>query len=122
MNNKIEVCLSDDDVISILNIKDKAFYNYPMFKIIQFILSMESFLKNSFGETIVKKWLNEGIDSELLKVGAKSWQKGKIKLRFNLEFIPDEPELEETSTNETVEIDLVTSSLDEIRQKIKQTN
>jgi hypothetical protein len=33
---------------------------------------------------------DRGIDCEVLKVGAQSWQKGKIRLKVSLEFIPDE--------------------------------
>lgn len=40
-----------------------------------------------------KKWLNDGVEVEVLKVGALSWQKGKLKLKVTVEFCPDEPEL-----------------------------
>lgn len=43
---------------------------------------------------IYQKWFAEGIDCEMLKIGTKSWQKGKVKinLQVSLEFCPDEPE------------------------------
>jgi KGK domain len=50
-------------------------------------------------------WFDRGIDCELLKVGAKGWQKGKIRLKVSLEFIPDE----------TID-DRQTSELDDIRE------
>ncbi len=34
----------------------------------------------------------EGVNCEILKVGAQSWQKGKIRLKVTLEFVPDEME------------------------------
>lgn len=40
-----------------------------------------------------KKWLNDGLEVEVLKVGALAWQKGKLKLKVTVEFCPDEPEL-----------------------------
>lgn len=42
------------------------------------------------------KWLDEGIDCEILKPGAQGWQKGKVKLHINvtIEFCPDESEIE----------------------------
>lgn len=40
-----------------------------------------------------KKWLNDGVEVEVLKVGALGWQKGKLKLKVTVEFCPDEPEL-----------------------------
>jgi KGK domain len=42
-----------------------------------------------------KDWLGDGIDCEILNIGAKGWQKGKIKIRVSVEFCPDEPEIEE---------------------------
>lgn len=46
-----------------------------------------------------------GIDCEILKVGAKGWQKGKVRLKVTLEFCPDEPEE-----------NIAESPLDDIRQ------
>lgn len=42
------------------------------------------------------KWFSDGIDCEVLKLGAKGWQKGKVKINFqvSVEFCPDEPEVE----------------------------
>ncbi|MBL1209236.1 KGK domain-containing protein [Geminocystis sp. GBBB08] len=37
-----------------------------------------------------KKWINDGVEVELLKVGALGWQKGKLKLKVTVEFCPDE--------------------------------
>lgn len=42
---------------------------------------------------------------QVLKLGASSWQKGKIKISLKVEFIPDEPEK-------------IESPLDDIRQAI----
>jgi len=42
-----------------------------------------------------KDWLGDGMDCEILKIGAKGWQKGKIKIRVSVEFCPDEPEITE---------------------------
>lgn len=41
-------------------------------------------------------WFGEGIDCEILKPGAKGWEKGKVKLHINvtIEFCPDKPEIE----------------------------
>lgn len=41
------------------------------------------------------KWFTEGKNCEILKIGAKGWQKGKIRLRVILEFEPEEPETNE---------------------------
>jgi hypothetical protein len=37
-----------------------------------------------------KKWINDGVEVEVLKVGALGWQKGKLKLKVTVEFLPDE--------------------------------
>lgn len=58
-----------------------------------------------------KDWLGDGIDCEILKIGAKGWQKGKIKIRVNVEFCPDEPEIEKAP-----EITEPESPLDDIRR------
>ncbi|HEY9804511.1 MAG TPA: KGK domain-containing protein [Leptolyngbyaceae cyanobacterium] len=42
-------------------------------------------------------WFDEGIDCEVLQPATKGWQKGKLKLKVTLEFIPDEPIVEEES-------------------------
>ncbi|MFE1743813.1 KGK domain-containing protein [Coleofasciculus sp. H7-2] len=54
-----------------------------------------------------KFWLNNGVDCEVLKLGAKSWQKGKFRIRVNVEFIPDELEIPQTE-----------SPLDDLRKMI----
>ena len=55
------------------------------------------------------KWLGEGVYCEVLQLGAKNWQKGKIKIRVSVEFCPDESKESE-------------SSLDDIRQAIENSN
>ncbi|MEA5537289.1 KGK domain-containing protein [Crocosphaera sp. XPORK-15E] len=56
------------------------------------------------------KWLTNGKDCEILKVGSNGWKKGKIRLKITLEFIPDEPEINEPE-----------SPLDDIRQSMNQS-
>ena len=56
------------------------------------------------------KWLLDGKDCEILQVGSNGWKKGKIRLKLSLEFIPDEPEMNE-----------IESPLDDIRQSINQS-
>lgn len=57
------------------------------------------------------KWFTEGKDCEILRIGAKGWQKGKIKIKVSVEFEPDEPEISEPE-----------SPLDDLRQLLKQDN
>lgn len=62
------------------------------------------------------KWLSEGKDCEILRIGAKCWQKGKIKIKVSIEFCPDEPDAEETLENSQPVINQMESPLDDIRQ------
>lgn len=34
-----------------------------------------------------------GIHCEILRIGSKGWQKGRIRVKVTLEFIPDDPEM-----------------------------
>ncbi len=53
-------------------------------------------------------WFQEGVDVEILRLGASNWQKGKMKIKVILEFEPDEPEQPK-------------SPLDDIRETINQS-
>jgi hypothetical protein len=57
------------------------------------------------------KFFDEGIDCEILKLGAKAWQKGNIRIKVTLEFIPDESNIIEPE-----------SPLDDLRHIINQEN
>ncbi len=63
--------------------------------------------------------LNKGIDCEILRIGAKGWKKGRLrlKLQVTVEFCPDEPDAEETP-----EISQSESPLDALRKMINQEN
>jgi hypothetical protein len=56
-------------------------------------------------------WFSEGVDCRILKAGSNGWQKGKLKLKVTIEFIPDEPEIPEYQ-----------SPLDEIRREMQQNS
>ncbi|MGB3403042.1 MAG: KGK domain-containing protein [Microcoleaceae cyanobacterium] len=60
------------------------------------------------------EWFDSGKECELLKEG-KRWQKGKLRIKLTLEFIPDEP-VEENDYQE------IESPLDEIRQQLTENN
>ena len=65
-----------------------------------------------------QKWFGDGIDCETLKIGAKGWQKGKVKIRVIVEFCPDEPEVEQTPENNQLEISPPESPLDDLRRQL----
>ncbi|MEB3178429.1 MAG: KGK domain-containing protein [Nostocaceae cyanobacterium] len=115
-NSHLENC-SDDDVL--------AFSSNHMFKIgllktaVSYAFTdkyqVSSILSSALSEKGVHihetiKVFAEGKDCEILKIGAKGWQKGKLRIRVSVDFIPDEPE---TSQPE--------SPLDDLRQKLNET-
>ncbi|MEG3867556.1 KGK domain-containing protein [Microcoleus sp. K1-B6] len=65
-----------------------------------------------------QQWFRDGIDCEALKIGAKGWQKGKVKIRVIVEFCPDEPEVEETPENNESETSKPESPLDDLRRQL----
>jgi len=69
---------------------------------------------------LYEKWFGEGIDCEILRVGANGWKKGKMKLKLNvtIEFCPDEPEVEETPENNESETSQPESPLDDLRRQL----
>ena len=69
---------------------------------------------------LYENWFGEGIDCEILRVGANGWKKGKIKLKLNvtIEFCPDEPKVEETSENNQLEISPPESPLEDLRRQL----
>lgn len=63
---------------------------------------------------------SEGVKAAALKFGAKGWQKGKIRIRMNVEFCPDETEVIETPTNNQPENNESELPLDDLRRMINQ--
>lgn len=57
------------------------------------------------------RWFEEGIECEILKIGSKGWQQGKLRLKVTLEFISEEPEITNTE-----------SPLDDLRRMINEDN
>ncbi|MGB3514204.1 MAG: KGK domain-containing protein [Microcoleaceae cyanobacterium] len=74
----------------------------------------------------------DGLECEVLRLGAQSWQKGKIKVKVTVEFCPDEPEeTEESETENETEVsdnnnsenlEAEVSPLDDLLQKFSQEN
>jgi hypothetical protein len=54
------------------------------------------------------KWIDEGVECEVLNLGANQWKKGKIRIKISFEFCPDEPAVSEYE-----------SPLDEIRREMQ---
>ncbi|HEY9905788.1 MAG TPA: KGK domain-containing protein [Candidatus Sericytochromatia bacterium] len=66
------------------------------------------------------RWFNDGIDCEILQIGSKGWQKGKVRIKVSVEFYVEEDS--EQLVSEPSEIELPESPLDDLRQMINQEN
>ena len=98
MNNGFE-SLHHRDVVSI---DPKNFDNLDVsntFKVVQLLEVIKEYIGSHTQEAHL---FDKGVDAEVLRLGAKDWQKGKV--RITLEFCPDEPE----------------SPLEDIRQRLKE--
>ena len=90
MSNAFEK-LEREDVISVYS--GGILVNNRTFTASEFIAAMLTVIKTQNGWTEEKaNWFSEGIDCKLLKPGAKSWQRGKV--RISLEFEPEKLEVE----------------------------
>ena len=59
----------------------------------------------------ISQLLDDGLYSEILKIGAKGWQKGKLRIKITIEFCPDQSEIAQPE-----------SPLDDLRQMLNQEN
>ncbi|MEG4851953.1 KGK domain-containing protein [Microcoleus sp. B5-D4] len=88
--------------------------------LIQQALNIDVALTTDQTRRLYENWFGEGIDCEILRVGANGWKKGKIKLKLNvtIEFCPDEPEVGETPENNESETSKPESPLDDLRRQL----
>jgi hypothetical protein len=68
------------------------------------------------------RWFGDGIDCEILKLGAKGWKKGKVRINVSVEFYVEEQEDSQTLGSDALEISPPESPLDDLRQMINQEN
>lgn len=81
---------------------------------------------------IKKSLFTEGLKGEVLRFGAKSWEKGKVRIKITVEFCPDEPEETEeiqpeneakiSNDNNLEYLEPEAAPLDDLRQKFNQEN
>lgn len=71
------------------------------------------------------KLLDEGLGCEVLKFKSQDWQKGKIRVRIEVDFCPDQPEpltsKSETEDGQNSNNQSLNSSLDDIRSIINES-
>jgi hypothetical protein len=65
-----------------------------------------------------EKWLNDGIECQILKPGATDWQKGTIKLKLVIEFHPDSSHPDQEHSAASLTSSGSDPSLDALRQMV----
>jgi len=118
-NDYLQKC-GNDDVIEFVN---TSFKLEKLKKILEYAYTnqnkipysiLSAFEENGarLGQvSVIQKLLADGLDAEVLKIGAKNWQKGKIRVKVILEFQSDEPEKVQPE-----------SPLDDLRQKLNENS
>ena len=120
MGNGFE-SLNQDDVVSV---KPDTFNNLDVsktFKVLDLIVAIREYV-GADGTDEENLYYGKGLNSEVLKLGAKGWQKGKLRIKFTLEFCSDEPEVEQITQSNEPEINQTESPLDDIRRMMNKDN
>jgi hypothetical protein len=123
MERNFESLDVDGEVVSV-EPSSKFLTAYPMFKTDQFKANIKQLFQKYSGTSaeITEKWLGEGMSCEVLKLDSNAWQKGEVRVKFTLEFCPDEPEVEEIKQSNDAEINQTESPLDDIRRMMNKDN
>lgn len=118
MNNKFER-LEREDVVSVYS--EQILVDNRTFMLNEFITALMPIVQKNSGTTWTEEkanWFTEGIDCKVLKPGAKSWQRGKV--RISLEFSLEKLEVIEAANNESQTNN--NSPLDDMRQMIPKNS
>lgn len=107
MSDGFKELINQDDVVSVSS-SDKAILQNSTFRVSELTNGIKNMFSRHSG-AIISKWLSEGVECEVLQLGATSWRKGTMRLKFDLEFCPDEPDESQQD-----------SPLDELRQIITE--
>lgn len=119
MNNNFE-SLEHEDVVSVYT--GQIFVTGRTFTVVEFITAMMQATKKQLGDLTDGRetWFGEGMECKILKPGAKSWQRGKIRL--TLEFTPENLDVAEANECNGLQHSKIDSPLDDIRQKMHKDN
>lgn len=117
MNNSFEN-LKSEDVVSVHN--GEILVKNTTFTVNEFISLLKQTVESKVGNLSEenRKWFEEGSDCCVLKPGAKSWERGKVRL--TLEFAPEVLEVVETADSSESENSKSESPLDDIRQRMSE--
>ena len=107
--------LEREDVVSVYS--GQILLNNRTFTISELIAALMPIVKEKSGSGWTEdkeQWFREGLECKILKPGAKSWRRGKVRL--TLEFTPEELEVAETLESSESQVNRARSPLDDIRQ------
>lgn len=104
--------LNPDEVVST---SGKIMELSRTFKISELFDELNSMFESHFGSGDMQLLFDEGLDSEVLKLGATNWQTGKIRL--SVEFSPVVDKISESSK---LEANPQASPLEDIRQMVTE--
>lgn len=91
---------------------------YPVLSIDQFQTCIENLINIGDGNRKKELFSKEGIPGKALRFGKKGWEQGKIRAKITVEFCPDEPEIEETTSKNSSAITPPESPLDDLRRQL----
>jgi hypothetical protein len=80
--------LDDDDVVSIAN-PNQSFAGTELCTVSKLNASLRIHLSNV--SPLTMQYVQDGKQCKVLKTTGGGWQKGTMRIRLELEFIPDEP-------------------------------
>ena len=110
-----------EDVVSVYS--NQILINNRTFTVSEILAALMPIVKEKSGNTWTEdkeQWFREGLDCKILKPGAKSWRRGKIRL--TLEFTPEELEIPETAESSELQASKASSPLDDMRQMMPKDN
>ena len=116
MNNNFEN-LKNEDVVSVY--AGQILITNTTFTVNEFMSALKQTVESKIGNLTENKeqWFRDGLDCKMLKPGAKSWERGKVRL--TLEFAPEVLEVETVESSES-ENNKSESPLDDIRQRMSK--
>ena len=112
--------LEREDVVSVY--ANQILVSNRTFTVSELVTALMLIVKKESGNAWTEdkeQWFREGLECKVLKPGAKSWQRGKVRL--TLEFEPEELEVTESSKNGDLQASQASSPLDDIRQIIPKS-
>lgn len=106
-----QIDLSGDDVVSMS--EEDNLISAGTSKISELLDTIVDVLERHYGDELPsQKWIEDGVDCQVLQSQGGGWRKGKIRIRF--EFVSNERQ------SSPKYVDRLDSELDEFRAKLNQ--